>query len=424
MFFFLSSLSLSENPNDLVPPFMQDLSGNVGTWVFAGSVMVMNDHIMLTPPVQNKFGCAWNRVELPGDNWGLKAKFRIHKGTGGGGFAFWFIDNYGNYGSVHGGPETYRGLMVSATVKEYFENNTHELLFHIVENNGAERVNISLLEPDYTMTFHHRFDIPIEISFENGEIVVKSDGNDSPIPREICRKEVNVNLKNAFLGITAASEEMTSRVDLKSVEFVFGDHAQKAKQRNAFFDKQQITGELQPKMSTVLRNPVLREMSIEIAKLNGNAGNEESTAQHLLEIIGEMNEASFQVASFHELNDFIVDEILPYSQKWHRRTIKIVEGVRNARDIMGSAWNYTNMLLESFNTTLKNNLFHTSTNIMSLSEELLGISNPDNENNNSTIVIDLSNEGMSADVIITYIVLIEIVVVLIYFLLKRGSDRS
>lgn len=411
--------AFSETINDLVPPFLEDLNGNIGTWSFAGSVMIMKDLIMLTPPVQQKFGCAWTRAEIS-ENWAAKFNFRVHKGTGGGGLGIWLIDQYGSYGELHGGPATFKGLLVSITVRDNNDdNNTHSLVFHVVENMGGEQINVSLLVADYEMQFHHRFDIPLHIGIENGDISIYCSGENEEEPPLIIKKHINISLQQKFLGITAASEEMTSRVDLNYIKFVDGVGSKLIKE-NVHLNKKVITGNLPNSKPSLYRNPIFVKMSQETATLkHGNIKTRANTFEQVLDIIDEINGATYDIASFKELNNFITSSILPYCQKWHRRTIKITDNIREARSIMNTASNYTQQLLENFNSTLSHTIFKTSVSVSKLEQELLQSVNPDNGDVSSTIVIDLSADVGGIESILPWIFGIEVVCVIIYLSIKK-----
>ena len=165
MFFFLSFCSC-EISNNLNAPFLLDINDNLGNWRFSGKAQVYKDTILLAPPVQNQYGCAWNSAELPKDHYSFQTTFQINKdpqSTFGGGFAIWLINEYAGYGSIHGGPSVFHGVCVAASLLHHPQNFTHELLFYVIENNGAENINLTHLKPDYRMPFHHRYTVPVKI---------------------------------------------------------------------------------------------------------------------------------------------------------------------------------------------------------------------------------------------------------------------
>ena len=405
-----------------------DINDNVGNWRFSGKAQVFKDVILLAPPVQHQYGCAWNSAEIPKDDWSFEATFQIQKdpqSTFGGGFAIWLIDDYAAYGNIHGGPSVFKGVCIAATLLHHPENFTHELLFHIIENQGGENINLSLIQPDYRMPFHHKSKVPVKVEVLNQEIVVSADANLQPKIHEICRKKLKRSLRNAYLGITAASAKRTSKIFLLGLTF---DKDYHTSTRNVYFDAEQHSGKMEQTNPSILRNPALELFDKEIKSIDKAKDPikdlKETSPSHVLDIISGMVQASYDVASYRELNDFYYNNILPYSKKFQRRMIKIQESSKQARNIMAAGWNYTNFILNEFNTTLKNSLFKTKTKIMSYSEELLGIADEDSPDNN-VIRIDISTQdSLSTDVVLSYITMIEIVLLICVFLYKRSQVKN
>jgi hypothetical protein len=87
----------------------------------------------------------------------------------------------------------------------------------------------------------------------------------------------------------------------------------------------------------------------------GNFTNAEIATGDILDVINELTFASNSVASYKELNDWVRKTLIPYTQKWHRRTAKIVDNIRDARNVMGIAWNYTHEMMWSLNSTVSAN---------------------------------------------------------------------
>lgn len=426
MISLLLSLALSENINDLAPPFQEDLHGNIGTWSFAGSFVILKDIIMLTPPVQHKFGCAWTRADIPETDWSANFNFRVHKGTGGGGLGIWLVENYGSYGELHGGPATYKGLLVSITIRDNDdEMNTHSLIFHVIENNGADKINVTLIESDFEMQFHHRYDIPFRMEISDGKIRLYCSGENESNPPLLLEKAINISLKQKYLGITAASEEMTSRVDLNYVKFTQG--VEKTVKKETDYLQRIVVNGYTSKPNTIYRNPVFKIMTKETeAMRRSTEKNRENTFENVVDIIDELNKVTFDVASFKELNTFVTDTLYPYSQKWHRRTIKMTENIRIARNVMASATNYTSELLQNFNSTLKHTIFKTAVTISQLEQELLKSASeqPKADDNTTVIVLDLSKDSLSTENIISYLLMLEIICVIIYVFVRYTKSKQ
>ncbi|OHT11016.1 Legume-like lectin family protein [Tritrichomonas foetus] len=388
--FFLLRFILSTTSADLLPPFELSSDRKVGYWEFGGSSIVQQDVIMLAPPVQYNKGYVWTNVEIPTGSWSITYKLKIHTGTGGGGFGLWFVDKYGASGPLHGGPVSFKGIGILGTLRSSEKDDSYHLHFNILQNNGNDNYGINTLpKANKEIPLDRSQPFYIQLQFSNNQLSAYFSTKEGQKGTEIATTKITANIRDGYIGVTAQSDAYTSRFDLYGVEFELGistaDNAHSgssktntdsssgsSKPRQASFGKDAPSGHYSPEIKNLLRNPVfektLRELNTFITENEKNPG--DATPTDVLDIISEMNTASYDVASFKELNSFVTQTLMPYSQKWHTRTLKIIDHVQSARNIMGAAWNYTHEMMDNMNATIKMSSVKTTFKVIDLAELL------------------------------------------------------
>ena len=132
---------------------------------------------------------------------------------------------------------------------------------------------------------------------------------------------VKVDISKNYLGITAQSDQQTSRFDLYSLNFSLIENSRKDTSIGYH-----STGHYSPEFTLRLRNPKFHQVLIEMGRME-ESPNSESTATQLLDVIHEMNTAIYDVASYSDVNNFVTNTLSPYTQKWHRRTLKVINDI-------------------------------------------------------------------------------------------------
>jgi len=357
--------SLSSTLADLIPPFTIEEDRKIGYWSFGGQSIIQESQVMMVPPIQFTKGYAWTNVEIPQGDWSILYEMQVSEGTTGGGFAFWFTDKYGADGPIHGGPSVFRGIGIAVSVVQ-LNDDTSRLAFYYLHNKGSTSFDIKdLPDPLDVVQFSKRKKILIEVDFSGNKVTVSASTDPHTHMKQVFSQEFSVDLSQNYIGITAQSDVYTSRIDLYSVKFTVNKISES--QREVSFGHNAPSGYYTPADSSLFRSPTLKLTSKELEKLNEGIESE-SDADTVLKIIDELNSASSYVASFKDVNGFVRNTIQPYSQKWHKRTLKIVENVRSARDVMGAAWNYTNQMMLAFNSTVKQSVLKTNIKIIDLAE--------------------------------------------------------
>jgi len=403
----------SECIADLVPPFNPIEDRKIGNWFFEGSSIIHGDLIMLSPPLQYTKGCAWTNVELPKDNYSIQYEIRIHKGTGGGGFGFWFVDQFNSEENLVGGPNLFKGVALIGIVSDN-DDTTHSLSLFLVQNNGAKNIAFSeLITPDYILPFHHRYAIAFDIEFNNGSIRVSADAENGDDLSFLFQKGLLVSLEGVYTGITAQSYSSTSRFDIISVQF----DVNTTLRRNHIHIPSGYNSIHYDSYTNIFRSPKFVLNTKEFQKRDDSIAIIESNADKLLEIIAELYSASKDVASFKELNEFVRTTILPYSHKWQKRTIKVVESIKNAKDALSSAFNYTESVVQSFNNSLRDALLKTNLKISNMTDVILSYE----ESGSRVIYISLGRGDLTVESVFQYITIIEVAILLIYIISKSNA---
>jgi hypothetical protein len=329
---------------DLSPPFHANETGKVGYWSLGGSALRDDNLIMLTPPIQFSRGSVWTNVEIPPADWSLQYEFKIHEGVFGGGMGFWFVDSYGSDGDLFGGSSTFQGLAILLSVRTPNRGSRSDIGLAVVQNPTKSTIeNDDIAKLTQIIPFKQAQPLQLSVRLRHGEISVSIDPEGLGHSHEIYNRPLVVDLSANFIGVTAQCDKYTSRFDLHSIKF---DIPELKHDRPASFGRNGPKSSYIPATSSALRNPLFVKTS---AVLSENS--EEPGTFTVLDIVDELTRVSHSTTSFKELNAFVGDSLIPYTQKWHRRTLKISGKVQEARNVLGAAWNYTHDMLDDLNRT-------------------------------------------------------------------------
>ena len=404
IFSFFFSFSFGKTAADIFPPFQQDTEGKINYWEFGGAAIVDETNIMLVPPIQYTRGCAWTNVEIPKEDFSVEYKFKVSEGTGGGGIGFWFVSDYMTTGSLCGSSNVFKGLAILAQIVKKTES-TVELHFFIVENDGTVVVHLDqLTDPDFIIEAGNS-PISLMISFVGNKIVV-SETSDKLF--EFAKPK---GLDDNYMGISASSDLFTSRVDLLSINFELGSDVAENVRKVKSANKQPVHYNHQD--TGYYRSPILRVTSEEAAMHEENT-KDSANIDTLFSIIDELNEVSFGTASFSDVNTFVKQRITPYAHKWQRRTLRLVERVKQTRDIMTSAYNYTNQIMDAFNSTLQLNSLKTTNKVYDLAQEIVDDGKMGLDRYDQISTMDRAPTATKAMITISIIEIIVLVVGLIF----------
>lgn len=439
MLFILFSFIFSKTTSDLKPPFETDKDGNVGYWEFGGSAGVRDDYILLVPPIQYNRGSAWTNVALPKGTWSLVYNLQIHEGSGGGGFAIWFIDKYGGYGQIRGGPQQFRGIGLVGDIVTN-ENRSHSLKFSFLQNKGNVVFNPQELPNQLFYKFSRNNTITIKIRFsgENVDVFVTDGGKKEA---HLYSEKVKVDMDELFAGITANTDAYTSRIDIKTVKFKLGKNEEEQKPnvdengyeiRKASMSVGSKEATYQPETMDILRNPVFFEtkkvlseyMNVVPKMPKDQIVSGVTSASRILNVINEMFYASTDVSSFSELNEYIKGTLTKYAEKWHKRTVKMIENVKKSRDIFGLAFNYTEAIVNNFNSTVSKASIKTALKVIDLGELISQVVENDIEENDAETAIISSNSKIVQIMVIGAIVEFFLLVLFIVLLQNKNIQSK
>lgn len=291
--------------------------------------MVTPSSILLAPPLQFSKGSAWATTSLPQHDFLVTAKFSISGDAPGGGLAIWLVSEYGLDGTFFGGSPFFEGLAIIGEVSQT------EVRFFCLENRGHSDFSQILpeLEPQFKIQF--RPGRPFSLTFRIGRNLAVSQLS------ELYTTMLTVDLTDAFLGITAQCGQSVSRIDLFEVSFPQSDDLPA---RDAHAGPHR--GRFSPQYQPMYRSPRYRRL-LEIVENRTNL-----TIDDLFCLIDEVYAAAFDAATFGSVDRFVREQIVPYADRWQRRTLRIVEEMERFRGNLTTAWNFTGQLMNAFRETL------------------------------------------------------------------------
>ena len=407
---------------DLVPPFVVDGQRKVGIWEFSGFATPFDDQIILSPPIQYSKGSIWSSFKFPDESWHIDLDIGISDGTGGGGFGLWFVKNYGADGNLCGGPPKFKGIAVIGVVSQVNEQICID--FKVIQDRYGMMVFDKKVDTDVYVLLNQEKRLTLSVLFEDSKMILRYL-NDSQRWVMLSETLVMAEISNNYFGISSQSDRLTSKFNIYSINISLAEEIrQNVKMGHA------ANGHFEPSSFSSLRSPKFNKMLLEYERYDKREKSTifpttEANAEYLLDIVNEMNNVMLDVASYSYVNDFVQNTILPYSQKWHIRTLKIIEQLREARNVYGAMWNYTDIMLNSFKNDINNTALKTKLKIDSLADLLLSDPNVDSEAHviHRAIVISLDANDFDPSVLILYITIAELFIAFSFFIKNNINVR-
>ena len=394
---------------DLSPPFNMISGDKMEYWDFSGSTLVLKDKIQIVPPVQFKKGAVWSNLQMPKSAWSANFEFKYRKGNKGTHFGIWYIDKYNAEGGLIGGPNVYRGFAVICLYKEDFRHSFLE--FYFEQNNGGNSIDINKLNsPFMKMNYTQGATFYVEITVDDRRIIISVNEN-------VCfNDELSFDISKNYLGITATTTHYVASLELYSVRFKSLSETDLKKRR--VFMNNKNSDSYKPEQFTLYRNPKFEMIHDEKLKMNENK-EYQSTFEHLLQVIQEVYDVTAQVVSFSELNDYITQNIVPYTVKYQQRTLKISDIMRNSLNTVGMGMNYTSQVLISLNKSITEN----SNKMRTKSSSLVQLFNEiDDDFNINEIIKDSGSLLSSSLLIIGLSEFITFILILTFFSTNKGKQ--
>lgn len=405
---------VSESSADLVPPFQQDEDGAVGYWKFGGTAMPQEQSILLCPAVQFRRGCAWTTVEFPDDVWSVKFTFDITNSefSGcGGGIGIFFIKALGVEGNLHGGPNQFKGAAVLLTVSESGTENTRRVEIATIQSFGNIAFSLPV-KANATLNVRDGQTLEIRVRVAEGVLsVLGAVGGERE--RTLTVMPLNVDISQNYLGVTAQTGQHVNSFELRAVEW----DVETGPAKSASFQKG--SGRYQPSHFTSLRSPKFNVTVDEMGK-KLEVPDSEAQADTLMQVIDELAAAMTDVASFSDVNDFVKTTLGPYTLKWGRRTMKIVDQVSRVRNLMESTLNYTNTLIRDMHKAIEGTGFALFAKIEDLEIAMVEELSSDQSSPNRVV---MAADPVEFDYVMTmlYLGLFETVLVVTFFMLQRTA---
>ena len=346
MFFLILKSAFGETNADLHPPFFPSELNQVGCWDFGGCAKIYEEKILLVPPTQYHQGSAWSNVQIPEGDWSIQFDLGIDEGTGGGGFAIWIIDQLITSGTIHGGPDIFKGISISADILD------DKLFVEIIQSNRIRRF-LDYSKPTNSVVPIVNKNVSLHISFTKKEITIFYIDQITKNFIQIINQPLFLAISDFYIGLTAQSDEFTSLILLYSISFFVEKFSKDLFLGNRSLPHFSTSEHFSPHFEHKLRNPAfvsLRTEVLEFEKNNGNIFdiNEDTTSAHVLNAIDEISTVCYETASFSELNEFIRKTIIPYTTAWQRRSHKIVKTVHDTKAMFQKMCEQSKKLADDF----------------------------------------------------------------------------
>jgi hypothetical protein len=356
---------------------------------------------MLTPPLQFHRGSAWTSVEIP-DNFGMAIELSIPEGTYGGGFAIWLIREFGATGTFFGGSPHFEGISVVGRVSQ--AESAGSIEFFVLEGRGDENFVeiVPTLEPSFWLNFSPDRSLSLELKIKEKLLFLSCD---TGLGQGYYNQELEVDITDHYLGITAQCDKQTSRFDILGVGFSV---EVERFQRRVFLEPS--SGRWFPEKPLKIRNPKF----LKLRELLKNRTN--SSADSLFELIDEFHNVLNDVATFSFVDRFVRTILDPYVDKWYRRSTKLTESIASALGVIASACNYTEALVGTFNSTLTDSSDRMTEKLISLAE-LVG----DDAQQAAGIRFAFEVESIDLKGVVAYAMAIELFMVLAFLTMMRSA---
>ena len=411
MLSLFSILSL-ETRFDLAPPFELKSDKKIGEfWEFGGSAVPFQNYLQIVPPIQYKKGCVWTNLQIPKRDWSITYDLKFTEGDEGTSFGLWLTDKYSDEGTLAGGPNVFKGIVVICTLRVDRKGRSF-VDFFFLQNKGIRKYTLSSLkDPIATIPYKIGSLLSIELGLDAKNIEIKCNSE------LLLKDSLKVDLTENYIGLTGSNGQAGSKLDLHSIKF----HVLTEKEVNAkrsVFMNAGMSDSYSPDSIFHYRNLQFKEMYVEHAKLEEHLDNSTATYDRVIELIDEANKVAYQISSFSELNTFIRETIIPYTDKWYKRTVKVSDIIHGSKDAVTAAMNYTNSVLKSLNESITEN----SQKFSAKSSTLAELFNEVEDDFDINELIQESGSKFSSTLLIIGVAeFISLVCILYFFSTKRGK---
>jgi hypothetical protein len=153
----------------------------------------------------------------------------------------------------------------------------------------------------------------------------------------------------------------------------------------------------------------MKEQMIRFRESQGTIGNAEADIDDILCILLEFDDALIEAATYSQLSEFVKKTLVPYTQKWYRRTFKIAELSGRTRRTLSLAINQTEALLEVFNKTVLSTNQKTDRRIVELNDFLA---------HDKSGKVRIERQNVEDFAWLKYVIVAEVFVVVLFYVLQ------
>ena len=127
-------------------PFKQMSDGSLEEWTVAGSTVVTENYLRLTPAEAGHEGSIWSKRTMPYLEWEIEIQFKVTgaRYLGGDGFVLWLTEEREKFGATFGNQEDFKGVGI---------------VFDTYDNDGRrDNPSIMAVSSDGSLRFDHDTD--------------------------------------------------------------------------------------------------------------------------------------------------------------------------------------------------------------------------------------------------------------------------
>jgi hypothetical protein len=231
------------------------------------------------------------------------------------------------------------GVLVSVSVDRGRRSDPPELAFRVVQH-----ATLRPLGPNWAagkgLEVSEGAPVKVAVQFVSQRLIVRASQEGA---RRVYAEQLEIDVNKLLIGVAAQDGATVGRWDLLGVTYLL-ELSREINQRTGIEFGEIPRSNYIPEQVTTYRNPA------RLSEQTEGRGLFTADAVHLRNVVEELTIASEGVASFKELNEFVRQTLIPCTQKWHRRTLKLVDHVKETRDVLGAAWNYSQAVMTALNS--------------------------------------------------------------------------
>jgi hypothetical protein len=292
MLIFLAALSLSLDGDSY--SLLSSNKRYTGDWEFGGTAFISDSaELVLTSNASKATGFARFPQRLPSESWSASVTFTFAPDSPQSEFALWFTKDFGPTGHIFGGPLQFYGIGV------LFLYNGSAIHLEVRENDNRGQFTSYHFFPIFE-TILKNSTVTAAVSYEAPTLVINvtTDG----IGHTVYETQPRVRVRRTWLAITAQNGKQGFPIVVNSIKLEnFPDEAA----------------------------PTPPETGLVVLERVSEKGS--GTIEEILSSFDELIEYMEPLANRSEAQRILTDSMLPFVEKWQRRSYAIVRSSEAVR---------------------------------------------------------------------------------------------